>query len=190
MAGEIKELYRGKAVIMGVSFQGVEDWMEWERKNLPASDANNAFKIVYDVAEGDQHGARHDVAVEVSHRELKGKMLEFYHREDGAVPTQVDVAIRSLVGQGLMPKGATESDLAAAIDDGLCGRTVFIRAYEEQSAKNGKWYPRCTFASPRNRIEGADNKAARLAAFLSGKAAPKPVEAPAPTQDEVDDLPF
>jgi len=191
-----RDLYRGTAIIMGVSIEGVDDWKEWEKRDLSETDKTNAFKIIYDVAEGDANGARHDIKIEVSHRELKGDMIEWFKREDGALPSQIDVALRSLVQQGILKRGATEDDLALAIDDDLCGRDVTVRVYEEQDDK-GRWWPRCVFASKFQRITGAD-KAARLAAFLSGKPAPKPsASVAAPSQnaipapaDDNEEMPF
>lgn len=191
-----RDLYRGTAIIMGVSIEGADDWKEWEKRDLSDVDKTNAFKIVYDVAEGDAQGARHDIKVEVSHRELKGAMLDWFEREDGAMPTQIDVALRSLVGQDILRRGATENDIALAVDDSLIGRAVTVRAYEEQS-DDGKWWPRCVFASKFARITGAD-KAARVAAFLSGKPAPAPSASvaapaqnaiPAPADDDIE-MPF
>ena len=189
-----RELYRGKAIIMNINLEFVADWKDWEKKNLSLVDLESAFKIVYNVAEGDAQGARHEVKIEASHRELSGKMLDFYKREDGTAPTQIDVALRSLKQQGLCA-GASEADLAAAIEDANCGKIVTIRAFEEQS-DDGKWWPRCTFASKFQRVSGGE-KAALLAAFLAGKAykpaTSEPAAAataiPAPA-DDADDMPF
>jgi len=176
-----RDLYRGKATIISVYFEGVEDWQDWEKKNLPERDIENAFKIVYAVAEGGADGARHEVKVECSHRELGGEMLTYYKREDGAIPTQMDVAIRSLVKQGLLARGAQEANIAEATDDALVGREVKIRAYEELGNDGETWWPRCTFCSASQMISGAD-KEARIAAFLAGKPATKTKAATAPTK--------
>ena len=200
MASNQHELYRGKAVIMGVNFEGVDDWFDWEKKNLPEADKLNAFKIVYDCALGDANGERHDVKVEISHRELSGKALEWNRREDGATPTQIDIALKTLKGQGLLPKDAkSEADLDPACDDALCGREVFVRIYEEPRG-DGTYYPaRAAFCAKYQRITGAD-KAARLAAFKAGRPAPaataaatvapsaQAVSIPAP--DDAEDMPF
>jgi len=192
-----RDIYRGTAIIMGVSIEGVDDWREWEKRDLSETDKGNAFKIVYDIAEGDANGARHEIKVEVSHRELKGSMLEWFKREDGKMPTQIDVALRSLVQQGIISRGATENAIALAVDDSLIGRTVTVRAYEEQGY-DGNWWPRCVFASKFTRLTG-DDKAARVASFLSGKPAPAPSASvaapaqnaiPAPSDDGVDEMPF
>jgi len=195
MAKITRDIYRGKAVIISIELQGVEDWKEFERRNLSENDKMNAFKAFYEVAEGDEGGTRHRVIIEFSHRELRGDMLDYYKREDGSIPTQMDAAIRPLVQQGLLAKGAKEADIGDALDDSLVGREVYIRAYEELGKDGAKWWPRCVFASKIQRLTGAD-KAARLAAFLGGKPAPKPTAVTAdasampsaPADD--DDMPF
>ncbi len=193
------EIYRGKAVIVNVEFEGVEDWRDWEKRELSESDKINAFKIVYDVALGDTNGERHDVKVEISHRELKGKALEWNRREDGQTPTQIDIALKTLKGQGLLPKSAmSEVDLDAACGDDVCGREVWVRVYEDAKDDDTYYPPKASFCSKFKRISG-DDRAARLAAFKSGKPTPttasvvrssaQPSGVPAP-DDFDDDLPF
>lgn len=199
MANDSHEIYRGKAVVMNVEFEGVEDWRDWEKKNLPEADKSNAFKIVYDVALDNANGERHDVKVEISHRELSGKALEWNKREDGQTPTQIDIALKTLKGQGLLPKDAkSEADLDTAFGDGVVGKEVTVRVYEDAKG-DGTYYPvRAAFCSAFARLRGAD-MAARLAAFRSGKPAPVPTEKgdpsvkpqviPAPL-DDVEEPPF
>lgn len=194
MAGNAHEIYRGRAVIMAVEVEGVEDWFDWEKKNLSEADRATAFKIVYGCACGDANGDRYEVKVEVSNRELVGKALEWNRREDGGTPTQIDIAVKSLKQQGLLPRDATGvEDIGPALDDSLVGREVTIRVYEEPKDDGTFYRPKAVFASKFARITG-DEKLARLAAFKAGKpvAAPAPkkpaksanVAIPAPLEDE------
>lgn len=196
MAEGTKEVYRGHAKIAEIA--GVE-MREYELKQLSEADRLNAFKIVYRCNAED--GATYDVEIEVSHRELKGKMLEYFKREDGETPTQMDVSIRSLVQQGILQKGATEADVGNAFADALIGKDVIISVTQDpkNDGTGGFFNPRARFVKDSlPRLKGGD-LAARFAAFRSGKPAPKPAptatvieapaQAPAAPQD-AEDLPF
>ena len=189
-----REIYKGKATIMNI---GCEELPQKQLEKLPESDRECALQLVYDVATAEQDSRRFDVKLEVSHRELSGKALEWNKREDGRTPTQVDVVIKDLVRQGLLPKGATEADIGGAVADSHIGREVTISVTEDPKGDGTYWPPRARFVSPYARLTGTA-AADRIAAFLSGKPAPKvqasvtttPGGIPAPEGGDPDDLPF
>ena len=130
--------------------------------------------------------------------ELTGKALEWNKREDGRTPTQIDVTLKDLVKQGLLAQGATEADLGAAMAEGNLGREVTIAVSEDPKGDGTYWPARARFVSPYARLTGAA-AAERVAAFLSGKPAPKvqasapataPGGVPAPEEGDPDDMPF
>lgn len=189
-----KEIYRGKARIMNI---GAEDLPDYAKTKLPERDRETAFMLVYDVETLEATPRRFDVKEEISHRELSGKALEWNKREDGRTPTQIDIAIKDLIRQGLLAKGATEADLGSAMADALLGREVFINVTQDANPNRpGEFYPeRARFISAFARATGSA-AASRMAAFISGKpytppqpTAPAPVPAPEDSVDP-DDLPF
>lgn len=178
------EIYRGKARIMNI---GVEEMSEKQMEKLPERDRGTAFQIVFDCETLDASAARYDIKVEISHRELTGKALEWNKREDGQTPTQLDIAVKDLVKQGLLPKGSTEQDIGAAMADDNIGREVTISITEDAKGDGTYWPARGRFISPFARLTGAA-AADRLTAFLSGKKPePKVDERPAPTPAPEDD---
>lgn len=190
---EKHEIYRGKARIINI---GVEEMTEKMMEKLPERDRGTAFFIVFDCETMDGNSARWDVKVEVSHRELTGKALEWNKREDGQTPTQLDIAVKDLVKQGLLAKGSTERDIGAAMADDNIGREVTICVSEDAKGDGTFWPARGRFISPFARLTGAA-AADRMAAFLSGKKPePRVDERPAPTpapEDDAtadDDMPF
>lgn len=191
---EKNTIYRGKATIMNI---GAEELTEKQLEKLPDGDRATALFIVFDVQTAEAVARRFDVKCEVSHRELTGRALEWNRREDGRTPTQIDVTLKDLIRQGLLPKGATEADLGAAMADANIGREVTISVTEDAKGDGTYWPPRARFISPFSRLQGTA-AADRLAAFITGKPAPKVAESapatpvggiPAPA-DDPDDLPF
>jgi len=186
-------IYRGKATISEVY---ISEMSEQQLSKLPEADKYNAFMLVFVCKElyGEE---THEVKLEVSHRELSGKMLSFYSREDGSLPTQMDVTLRSLSSQGILPKGAKEADIANAVDPEVIGHTVNIWVTEDEKPDGGYWPPKGRFCSEFSRLSGGDAQS-RIAAFISGKPAQKvdsfvkkshKVDSvPAPIDD--DDVPF
>jgi hypothetical protein len=192
---EKNTIYRGKATIMNI---GAEELTEKMLEKLPEGDRETALMLVFDVQTAEPDPRRFDVKLEVSHRELTGKALEWNKREDGRTPTQIDVTLKDLVKQGLLAQGATEADLGAAMAEGNLGREVTISVTEDAKGDGTFWPPRARFVSPFARLQGAA-AADRLAAFISGKPAPKvqasapataPGGVPAPEEGDPDDMPF
>ena len=189
-----REIYKGKATIMNI---GCEELPAKQLEKLPECDRECALQLVFDVQTAEKDPRRFDVKVEISHRELTGKALEWNKREDGKTPTQIDIALKDLKKQELLPKGATEADIGGAVADANLGREVTISVTEGAKKDDGTfWPPRARFVSPYARLTGAA-AADRLAAFLSGKPAPKvqasaaeaPAGVPAP-KDDPNDMPF
>ena len=189
-----REIYKGKATIMNI---GCEELPAKQLEKLPECDRECALQLVFDVQTAEKDPRRFDVKVEISHRELTGKALEWNKREDGKTPTQIDIALKDLKKQELLPKGATEADIGGAVADANLGREVTISVTEGEKKDDGTlWPPRARFVSPYARLTGAA-AADRLAAFLSGKPAPKvqasaaeaPAGVPAP-EDDPNDMPF
>jgi len=192
---EKNTIYRGKATIMNI---GAEELTEKMLEKLPESDRETALMLVFDVQTAESDPRRFDGKLEVSHRELTGKALEWNRREDGRTPTQIDVTIKDLVKQGLLAQGATEADLGAAMADGNLGREVTISVTEDAKGDGTFWPPRARFISPFARLQGSA-AADRLAAFISGKPAPKvqasapataPGGVPAPEEGDPEEMPF
>ena len=192
---EKNTIYRGKATIMNI---GAEEMTEKMLAELPGGDRETALMLVFDVQTAESDPRRFDVKLEVSHRELTGKALEWNKREDGRTPTQIDVTLKDLVKQGLLAQGATEADLGAAMAEGNLGREVTISVTEDAKGDGTFWPPRARFISPFARLQGAA-AADRLAAFISGKPAPKvqasapataPGGVPAPEEDSPEEMPF
>ena len=192
---EKNTIYRGKATIINI---GAEELTEKMLEKLPEGDRETALMLVFDVQTAESDPRRFDVKLEVSHRELTGKALEWNKREDGRTPTQIDVTLKDLVKQGLLAQGATEADLGAAMAEGNLGREVTISVTEDAKGAGTYWPPRARFISPFARLQGAA-AADRLAAFISGKPAPKvqasapataPGGVPAPEEGDPDDMPF
>lgn len=190
---EKNTIYRGKATIMNI---GAEELTEKMLEKLPESDRETALMLVFDVQTAEPDPRRFDVKLEVSHRELTGKALEWNKREDGKTPTQIDIALKDLKKQELLPKGATEADIGGAVADANIGREVTIAVSEDPKGDGTYWPARARFVSPYARLTGAA-AAERVAAFLSGKPAPKvqasaaeaPAGVPAP-EDDPNDMPF
>lgn len=190
-----REIYKGKARIINI---GTDEFAEKYYDKLPECDRGVAFQIVFDVETMERDTRRFDVKCEISHRELTGKALEWNKREDGRTPTQLDIALKDLIKQGLLPKGATEADIGGALADANIGKEVTIIVTEDPKGDGTYWPARARFISPFARLTG---KAAidRVTAFLSGKPMPKvqasaavaPVGGvPAPADDADDDMPF
>ena len=190
---EKNTIYRGKATIMNI---GAEELTEKMLEKLPEGDRETALMLVFDVQTAEPDPRRFDVKVEISHRELTGKALEWNKREDGKTPTQIDIALKDLKKQELLPKGATEADIGGAVADANLGREVTIAVSEDPKGDGTYWPARARFVSPYARLTGAA-AAERVAAFLSGKPAPKvqasaaeaPAGVPAP-EDDPNDMPF
>lgn len=188
-----REIYKGKATIMNI---GCEELPAKQLEKLPECDRECALQLVFDVQTAEKDPHRFDVKVEISHRELTGKALEWNKREDGKTPTQIDIALKDLKKQELLPKGATEADIGGAVADANLGREVTIAVSEDPKGDGTYWPARARFVSPYARLTGAA-AAERVAAFLSGKPAPKvqasaaeaPAGVPAP-EDDPNDMPF
>lgn len=188
-----REIYKGKATIMNI---GCEELPAKQLEKLPECDRECALQLVFDVQTAEKDPRRFDVKVEISHRELTGKALEWNKREDGKTPTQIDIALKDLKKQELLPKGATEADIGGAVADANLGREVTIAVSEDPKDDGTYWPARARFVSPYARLTGAA-AAERVAAFLSGKPAPKvqasaaeaPAGVPAP-EDDPNDMPF
>ena len=188
-----REIYKGKATIMNI---GCEELPAKQLEKLPECDRECALQLVFDVQTAEKDPRRFDVKVEISHRELTGKALEWNKREDGKTPTQIDIALKDLKKQELLPKGATEADIGGAVAGANLGREVTIAVSEDPKGDGTYWPARARFASPYARLTGAA-AAERVAAFLSGKpalkvqasAAEAPAGVPAP-EDDPDDMPF
>jgi hypothetical protein len=188
-----REIYKGKATIMNI---GCEELPAKLLEKLPECDRECALQLVFDVQTAEKDPRRFDVKVEISHRELTGKALEWNKREDGKTPTQIDIALKDLKKQELLPKGATEADIGGAVADANLGREVTIAVSEDPKGDGTYWPARARFVSPYARLTGAA-AAERVAAFLSGKPAPKvqasaaeaPAGVPAP-EDDPNDMPF
>lgn len=187
-----REIYKGKATIMNI---GCEELPAKQLEKLPECDRECALQLVFDVQTAEKDPRRFDVKVEISHRELTGKALEWNKREDGKTPTQIDIALKDLKKQELLPKGATEADIGGAVADANLGREVTIAVSEDPKGDGTYWPARARFVSPYARLTGAA-AAERVAAFLSGKPAPKvqasaaeaPAGVPAPEDDPNDML--
>ena len=193
-----QKLYSGTAEIVEVV---PEDLREYQTKGMAPEDAASAFNIRYKVKTPD--GDYLNVEVEISKRELKGRMLEIYaQRVKGRQPTQMDVSLAQLKRQGLITN-ETEDCIAEAISDQLVGRKVNVAQKESGLREDGTRYePRTYFASGPARIAG--NELAARIARLTGKPTPavqKKQEDPAPAKadagtaqpDELEDpdaLPF
>ncbi len=191
-----QKLYSGTAEIVEVV---PEDLREYQTKGMAPEDAASAFNIRYKVKTPD--GDYLNVEIEISKRELKGRMLEIYaQRVKGRQPTQMDVSLAQLKRQGLITN-ETEDCIAEAISDQLVGRKVNVAQKEGSLREDGTRYePRTYFASGPARIAG--NELAARIARLTGKpapAVPKKQEDPAPADagsaqpDELEDpdaLPF
>lgn len=175
-----QKLYSGTAEIVEVV---PEDLREFQTKGMTPEDAASAFNIRYKVKTPD--GDYLNVEVEISKRELKGKMLEIYaQRVKGRQPTQMDVSLAQLKRQGLITN-ETEDCIAEAISDQLVGRKVNVAQKEGSLREDGTRYePRTYFASGPARIAG--NELAARIARLTGKpapAVPKKQVDPAPADD-------
>ena len=191
-----REIYKGKAKIINI---GAEELTEKQKAALPEADRECALVLVFDVETAETDPRRFDVKTEISHRELTGRALEWNRREDGRTPTQIDIALKELKKQGLLPKGATEADIGGAMADANIGREVTIMVAEDAKGDGTYWPPRARFISPYSRLTGAA-AADRLAAFLTGKPAksagsagseaapPQSSGVPAPEDD--DEMPF
>ena len=176
-----QKLYSGTAEIVEVV---PEDLREFQTKGMTPEDAASAFNIRYKVKTPD--GDYLNVEVEISKRELKGRMLEIYaQRVKGRQPTQMDVSLAQLKRQGLITN-ETEDCIAEAISDQLVGRKVNVAQKEGGLREDGTRYePRTYFASGPARIAG--NELAARIARLTGKpapAVPKKQEDPAPAPAE------
>jgi hypothetical protein len=188
-----REIYKGKATIMNI---GCEELPQKLLEKLPECDRECALQLVFDVQTAEKDPRRFDVKVEISHRELTAKAPEWNKREDGKTPTQIDIALKDLKKQELLPKGATEADIGGAVADANLGREVTIAVSEDPKGDGTYWPARARFVSPYARLTGAA-AAERVAAFLSGKPAPKvqasaaeaPAGVPAP-EDDPNDMPF
>lgn len=179
MATNSRTIYFGKAIIMNVGAEEITS--EKALAKLPPRDHGNAMYLVYDVKTAETDERRFDVKVELSHRELAGRMLEIYREKvEGRTPSQIDVAIDALVRQGILPKGATEADIGLAIADSLCGKEVTVNVSEDMKDDGTFWPAKARFASPYQRLKGSD-LAARMAAFTAGKPVEKVEPAPSAT---------
>jgi len=185
------ELYNGKAKVVAADGRIPT---EKELAKLPERDRDNALFLIFDCETTEETPTRtFKVEVEISHRELSGKALEWNRREDGKMPTQVDVSIKSLVQQGLLTKGATEADILSAIAKDNVGKVVNIKVTEDMKDDGTFWPARARFVSAFRRLTG-NALAERLAAFRDGKPAPKASEDPSatmpPAPADTDDIPF
>lgn len=179
MATNSRQIYYGKAVIMNVNAEEITG--EKMLAKLPARDHGNAMMLVYDVQTSETDPRRFDVKVELSHRELAGRMLEIYREKvEGHTPSQMDVSIDMLVRQGILPKGATEQDIGLAIADSLCGKEVTVSVNEDMKDDGTYWPPKARFASAYQRLRGAE-LAERMKAFIAGKPVEKSAPVSAPT---------
>lgn len=187
-----REIYNGKARITAAGADPIVN--EKMLAKLPPRDRDNAMELVYEVETEESEPRKFRIRLELSHRELSGRMLEIYRSKvEGRAPCQVDVAIDTLVRQGLLPKGATEADLGIAVAEDTTGREVSVSIYEDMKDDGTYWPAKGRFVSPRRMLTG-NALAARFAAFAAGKPAaasvsesPAPAAVPAPDDD---DMPF
>lgn len=188
MAKDIKIVYQGAATIKSADYQLYKDFDGglggWIYKQLAEDDRETAYELQLFVEGGGESGM---ITIEVSHRELKGAMLERYAREDGKTATQTDLALSELTKRGIVKKCATDDEtIASALSDAV-GKEVDVQLYREADGDGG-YYPtvKARFAFPRSRISALEK---------FRKAAP--ASAPAPSDDaaavaapDPDDFPF
>ena len=188
MAKEIKIVYDGPAKVTRIDYKMFKDYDgglgRWIYGKLPEADRETAFMLqVFVTAEGNQSV----VEFEVSHRELAGKMLERYKREDGATPTQADMAFAELAKRGLCVIGKDERGVIESIfSEANVGKSVEVQMYHEADGDGGFYNAiRARFAFPRSRLPWL--KAVNSAHNDAPAPSAQPMSMPAP---EDDDIPF
>lgn len=186
MAKEIKIVYDGPAKVTRIDYKMFKDYNGglggWIYGKLPEADRETAFMLqVFVTAEGNQSV----VEFEVSHRELAGKMLERYKREDGATPTQADMAFAELAKRGLCARGKDERGIIESIfSEANVGKSVEVQMYQEADGDGGFYNAiRARFAFPRSRLPW-------LKSVSGAVDAPKPEQPASVSAPEDDDIPF
>lgn len=170
--------YEGKAKITEVYTKALDEW-QVHPKNGPAlsdEDAASAFNIVFKVKADNGEEYTLD-PLEISARELTGKLLEAYaNRVSGRLPTQADVTVSTLYRLKLI--GAKEVDRIIEAFNAV-GREMEIRRYTTKSGD--KEYVHTQFSFGPKKLSQSELMA--KIARLQGKPAPA-VQADDAAQEE------
>ena len=169
------ELYNGKAIIAEVYTENLQTWQIKPSKGAPLSEdeAAGSFNILFkvDTPNGDTFTLD---AMEVSPRELTGKLLEIYaDKVQGRQPVQSDVTLQTLKRLKLIAEA--DFDHIAEVFDAV-GREVDVQQKETES--NGKTYLHTQFSFGPKKLS-QDELMAKLAK-LQGKPVPAQAESEEP----------
>ena len=177
------DTYEGKATIADVYTNALEEW-QIHPKNGPAltdEEAASAFNVCFRVKtpNGDEYTLD---PLEVSVRELTGKLLEAYaSRVSGRLPTQTDVTVSTLHRLKLI----NEKSVDHIIDVfNTIGREVEIRRYVTKSQSGDKEYVHTNFSFGPKKLSQSELMA--KIARLQGK----PVPAAQHAGDAQEEAPF
>ena len=169
------ELYNGKATIAEVYTENLQTWQIKPSKGAPLSEdeAAGSFNILFkvDTPNGDSFTLD---AMEVSPRELTGKLLEIYaDRVQGRQPVQSDGTLQTLKRLKLIAEA--DLDHIAEVFDAV-GREVDVQQKETES--NGKTYLHTQFSFGPKKLSQSELMA--KLAKLQGKPAPAQAESDEP----------
>ena len=169
------ELYNGKATIAEVYTENLQKWQINPSKgaSLSEDEAASSFNIFFkvDTPNGDSFTLD---AMEVSPRELTGKLLEIYaDKVQGRQPVQSDVTLQTLKRLKLIAEA--DLDHIAEVFNAV-GREVDVQQKETES--NGKTYLHTQFAFGPKKLS-QDELMAKLAK-LQGKPVPAQAESEEP----------
>ena len=183
---EVKVVYEGPATVTRIDYKMFKDYDGglggWIFGKLPEADRETAFMLQIFV---EAQGNASVVEFEVSHRELAGKMLDRYKREDGATPTQADMAFAELAKRKMCVRGKDERGTIESIfDEANVGKSVEVQMYKEADGDGGFYNSlRAHFTFPRSRLPWLESKRAPQATATVSQ----PASVPAPDDD---DIPF
>ena len=169
------ELYNGKATIAEVYTENLQKWQINPSKGAPLSEdeAAGSFNIFFkvDTPNGDSFTLD---AMEVSPRELTGKLLEIYaDKVQGRQPVQSDVTLQTLKRLKLIAEA--DLDHLAEVFDAV-GREVDVQQKETEA--NGKADLHTQFSFGPKKLSQAELMA--KLAKLQGKPAPAQAESDEP----------
>lgn len=173
--------YEGKAIITGAYTKALDDWQAHPKSGpgLTEDEVETSFNIVFSVKipSGDEFTLD---PIEVSPRELTGKLLEVYaSRVQGRQPTQIDVALSTLHRAKLISEPKLDNVFEAM---NTVGREINIKRFTSES--NGKSYTHTQIQFGPKKL--SNNELMAKLARLQGKPAPAQ-SAPA---DSMEEAPF
>ena len=177
------DTYEGKATITDVYTKALEPWQANPKSGpgLTEKEAASAFNVCFKVK--DPNGNEYTLdPLEVSVRELTGKLLEAYaSRVSGRLPTQTDVTVSTLHRLKLIDEKAVDHIIDVF---NTIGREVEIKRYVTKSQSGDKEYVHTNFSFGPKKLSQSELMA--KIARLQGK----PVPAEQPADDAQEEAPF